>query len=224
MPGCILDMHDPSSCADKISRGIADLGLVPVAMLPLLKQHHIHTDYCIGAKGAVRSVLLCSQVPLSEIDTLLLDYQSITSVQLIKILCHTFWHINPKFESTKPGFETQIRRNTAGLIIGDRALQTSNLYKYKFDLAEAWYEMTGLPFVFACWVSIKKIDSKVVNSFSKALQWGLNNRAKLIQELAQEVWDYELLNDYLTRNISYTLEGKMKQGMKLFLKMISDPS
>ena len=65
-----ISLDIPSDCAKKLLSGEVDLGLVPIAVLPLLKEYHIVTDYCIGAQGNVDSVALYSDVPLSEISTI----------------------------------------------------------------------------------------------------------------------------------------------------------
>ena len=50
----------PAMVAQMLLEGSADLGLVPVAIIPTLKEYHIITDYCIGCDGAVGSVCLFS--------------------------------------------------------------------------------------------------------------------------------------------------------------------
>ncbi|MBK8584164.1 MAG: hypothetical protein IPN88_01490 [Bacteroidetes bacterium] len=62
-----IELDIPSVCADKLLTGKVDIGLVPVAILPKLKDYFIISDYCIGANGPVDSVLLLSNVPLNEI-------------------------------------------------------------------------------------------------------------------------------------------------------------
>src|SRR5437867_12268285 len=59
-----LSLDVPSVCAEKLRSGSVDIGLVPVAVIPQLKESHIISDYCIGADGKVETVLLLSDVPL----------------------------------------------------------------------------------------------------------------------------------------------------------------
>lgn len=104
-----LSLDTPADCATKLIRGEVDLGLIPVATIPLVPGGQIVTDFCIGAKGAVKSVTLLSEVPLSQIKTILLDYQSRTSVNLTRILAKEFWKINPEWKAGETGFESQIQ-------------------------------------------------------------------------------------------------------------------
>ena len=120
----------PTICAEKLLNGQADIGLIPVAVIPQLKEHFIISNYCIGADGNVNSVMLFSEVPLEKIKTILLDYQSRTSVLLTQLLAKKFWNINPKWQTTSTEYEKQIHGETAGIVIGDRALFLKNKLNY----------------------------------------------------------------------------------------------
>ena len=68
-----LSLDIPSDCAKKLLKGEVDLGLVPIAVIPELKQHYIVSDYCIGTEGKVESVALFSEVSLNEIEEIYLE-------------------------------------------------------------------------------------------------------------------------------------------------------
>ena len=75
LPFMDVSLDIPSVCADKLLNGEASVGLIPVAVLPSLPEHSIVTDFCIAADGPVRTVLLYSDVPVEEIETIFLDYR-----------------------------------------------------------------------------------------------------------------------------------------------------
>ncbi|MFM9066073.1 MAG: MqnA/MqnD/SBP family protein, partial [Planctomycetota bacterium] len=75
-----ISVDIPSACAEKLASGAVDIGLIPVAAIPGIKNAEIFSDYCIACDGKVGSVLLVSEVPIEEIESVLLDYQSRTSV------------------------------------------------------------------------------------------------------------------------------------------------
>ena len=81
------------------------------------------SKYVIGANGAVASVALFSEVPIDQIKNIYLDYQSRTSVQLLKILLAQYWKVEVHFLVATEGYIAQISGTTAGVIIGDRALE-----------------------------------------------------------------------------------------------------
>jgi chorismate dehydratase len=207
----------PANIAHQLLHNKIDIGLLPVAVLPQLKEYHIISDYCIGCDGPVASVCLFSDVPLHEIETVLLDYQSKTSVALLKILLRQRWKINPKLIAAEKNFEQHISGITAGLVIGDRAFVQRRASKYSFDLGQAWKEMTGLPFVFAAWVSNRKMDSAFVDSFNTATGAGLTQLKNIVSVSGYEYFD---LLRYYSENISYTFDDNKKIALKHFLQYL----
>ncbi len=81
-----LSFEYPSLLAEQLKNDEIDIGLIPVAAIPSLPESHIITNVCIGASGSVASVCLFSDVPIEEIKFIYLDYQSRTSVALLKVL------------------------------------------------------------------------------------------------------------------------------------------
>ena len=213
-----LQLDIPSDCAQKLIDGTVDLGLIPVAVIPKLKEHHIITDYCIGAEGKVASVMLYSNVPLNQMETVLLDYQSRTSVTLVRVLAKKFWKINPEWINAAADFENNIKDTTAAVIIGDRTFGLENKYTYMYDLAEEWQKFTQLPFVFACWVANKQLPDTFISQFNKALQFGLDNRNILIGELESSKKYNTDISFYLHTSILYNYDEAKKKALALFLK------
>jgi chorismate dehydratase len=117
-----LQLDYPAICAYKLINGEVDIALVPVVVIPQLESPHIISDYCIGSNGEVDTVCLYSDVPIEEIQTIALDYQSITSVALLRILLKEYWQVKPELNKTKLGFEDKIKGKHAALVIGDRAV------------------------------------------------------------------------------------------------------
>jgi chorismate dehydratase len=217
-----LELDIPAVCAEKLLAGNVHLGLVPVAVIPSLSaksgEAHIISDFCIGAEGRVRSVMLYSQVPLTEIKKVLLDHQSRTSVMLTRVLAKEHWKIAPQWENAQPGFETSIRGTTAGVVIGDRTFAMEGTFPYVYDLSEEWWALTGLPFVFACWVSNCVLSPEFTMLFNEALRFGLDNRTEMIAGLDHLPAPRQVISDYLHHSISYGLDEPKKKGLQLFLE------
>lgn len=209
----------PSDCAKKLLNGEVDLGLVPVAIIPELKEAHIVSNYCIGADGPVESVCLFSEVPLEEIETILLDYQSRTSVQLVQYLAVNKWKIKPKWQAAEADFIEKIKGRTAGVVIGDRAFPLLDRFPHVFDLSDEWKKHTGLPFVFACWVSNKKLPTDFLQDFEIALQLGLSQRRKAVETMANS--SHENLIRYVEEVIDYDLNDAKSEALELFLSWLS---
>ncbi len=216
-----LLLHYPSRIAGMLLDDEIDLGLVPVAIIPRMRESYIISDYCIGAEGAVASVCLFSDVPVTEIKEVLLDYQSRTSVRLAKVLLKEYWKLNPVLTDAKEDFRDHIKGTTAGLVIGDRAFEQRRISPYYYDLGEAWKLHTGLPFVFAAWISNKKLDTGFIKAFNEATSAGLQQLDKVIEQNPTDLFD---LRKYYTQHISYALTAEKRRGLSLFLDKISKNS
>ena len=79
-------------------------------------------------------------------------------------------------------FREKIKGNTAGVIIGDRALEQRLISTYIYDLGEAWKLHTGLPFVFAAWIANKKLPGDFIDKFNEANAQGLAHLDDVIME------------------------------------------
>lgn len=209
----------PSRIAQMLINDEVDLGLIPVAAVLKLKEWHIVGNYCIGADGAVASVCIFSQVPMAQIETVYLDYQSRTSVNLARILLKEYWKKDVRFvETVGEDFRQKIEGATAAVVIGDRALEQRQHAAYIYDLSEAWKEYTGLPFVFAAWIANKPLPEDFVRRFDEANEAGTKNLDTVLGQLHFPHYD---LRTYFTKCLNYQLGDESRQGMKLFLKKLS---
>ena len=208
----------PANIAQKLINDEIDIGLIPVAIIPKLKAYHIIADYCIACDGTVASVCLFSEVPINEIKSILLDYQSRSSVALLKVLLKELWGINPVLIDATAGYENTISGTTAGLVIGDRALLQRLNSKYIYDLGMGWKTLTGKPFVFAAWVSNKPMTTEFVKAFNEANQFGLTNLDTVVQENKFDAYD---LHRYYTTNIKFKPDFDKVEVITLFLEKLN---
>jgi chorismate dehydratase len=216
-----LSRDYPALCAQRLINKEVDLGLIPVAEILKIKDARIVSEYCIGAVGKVNTVVLLSEVPFERIECILLDYQSRTSVNLLKILLKHYWKKEILLVNTSRGYEKEIQGNTAGLVIGDRVFSLMYEFDYGYDLSELWLKYTGYPFVFAAWVSHEALPDAFVNEFNKALEFGLQNRDKVIEIYQKGNPDSKVdIEKYLKTDIRYSLDDEKREGMNLFLKLL----
>jgi chorismate dehydratase len=204
----------PANIASLLINDNIDVGLVPIAVLPFLKEHYMIGDYGIACDGEVASVCLFSDVPLPEIKTVLLDYQSRTSVALLKILLKEHWNITPELLAGESNYENSIAGTTAGLVIGDRALAQRAHSKYIYDLGSAWKEMTGLPFVFAAWISNKKLPAAFIRDFNEANEVGLDRLDEVVRQNSNFGFD---LKTYYTKFIKFRINNNMLAAANFFI-------
>ncbi|HEV8283368.1 MAG TPA: menaquinone biosynthesis protein [Chitinophagaceae bacterium] len=208
----------PARLAELLMNDDIDVGLIPVAIIPQLKQYFIVSDYCIGTESEVASVCLFSEVPLEEIQKVYLDYQSRSSVALLKWLMKEYWGIHPQIEQAKDdSYRKEIKGTTAGLVIGDRAFEQRKISTFIYDLASEWRSITGLPFVFAAWISNKPLPEAFIQKFNEANAMGLNHLDEIAKTQQFDLFD---LKKYYSLHMSYKLDERKKKGMELFLQYI----
>lgn len=210
----------PSRLAELLKADKIDVGLIPVAAIPQLPQHFVVGNYCIAAEGEIASVCLFSEVPMDQIKKVYLDYQSRSSVALLKWLMKEYWGINPELvEAMDESYREKIKGTTAGLVIGDRALEQRKISTFIYDLGSEWRAITGLPFVFAAWVSNNLLPPEFIADFDRANSQGLNHIDQIVNEANFDIYD---LKKYYTLHLSYQLNERARKGMELFLKYITE--
>ena len=208
----------PAKIAAILLNDEIDIGLIPVAVIPKLKEAHIISDFCIAAEQEVASVCLFSEVAIDKVEKVLLDYQSKTSINLCKILLKNYWKKNVIIEETTGEFRHLIKGTTAAVVIGDRAFEQRKISSFVYDLATAWKDFTGLPFVFAVWVANKKIENDFLDAFNKANDYGLRHIDEIVAENPYDLYD---LKKYYTKNISYILDNEKRKGLDKFLELLA---
>jgi chorismate dehydratase len=214
-----LVLDYPAQLAQSLQNNDIDLALLPVAAIPGIAGARIVSDYGIAADGKVASVAVFSQVPMEEIETVYLDYQSRTSVRLAQLLFEKHWKKKVIYKHAPENYIEYINGNTAGVIIGDRALKQLNNFEYIYDLAEGWKELTGLPFVFAAWVANKELPTAFIKAFNEANAVGL---AHIDEIVAANPFPYYDLNKYYRENIEYLIDEPKKKGLDKFIELINN--
>jgi len=209
-----LSLDIPSDCAAKVISGEADMGLMPVAAIPLVPNANIVADYCIGSDGAVNSVFIFSDVPVEEIKTLKLDGHSRTSNNLAKVLLKFYWKQEVAF-TTDPAVKTD-----AIVLIGDRTFGKKNDFAFAYDMGEEWKKFTGLPFMYAAWVANKEISQEFKDEFNAALKFGLEHRKEVLKTLPKT--DNFDLEDYLFHKLQFEVTEDRKKALNMFLGYIEE--
>ncbi|WP_134088208.1 menaquinone biosynthetic enzyme MqnA/MqnD family protein [Olivibacter sp. XZL3] len=205
-----LSLDIPSTCAQKLIDRQTDIGLVPVAALLHVPGYEIIADYCIGATGAVNSVFIFSNKPITEIKTLRLDKQSRTSNNLARVLLKNFWK--------QPVELTEDLNADAFVEIGDRTFGKKDSLPFVYDMGEEWMNFTGLPFAFAVWAANRSLPLDFISRFNESMKFGLDNRDKVIEALPKRD-DFDIAH-YLKHSIDFALTDKKRQAIRLFHQYI----
>jgi len=175
----------PSKLAPLLARGEIDAALL--SSIELLR----HPDYNyipgmgICSENRVASVCLFAKCEPEDVKTAALDSRSLTSAILLRVLFAEYWHRQPHWVSYSPPVENGLQIADAALAIGDVALEYGGGER-RIDLGEAWKNLTGLPFVYAVWITRAGLDPESIRApFEEAKRLGMKNRERLAAVCAE---------------------------------------
>jgi chorismate dehydratase len=212
--------HPPALVARLLSQGNLDIGLIPSIEVQRIPDLRVLPDLCVAARYEVRSVILISRCPISEVRRVALDQNSRTSVALLRILLRERYGISPEYLHERPDAERMLDEADAALLIGDPALKVDRERYRITDLAAEWLELTGLPFVFAVWAVRPGVEIPDLSFYFKSsLRYGLSSLDILVRESAAELGlDSSEVRSYLTENLAFFLRSEEIAGLEEFYR------
>jgi len=191
-------------------------------------------DLAISCDGPVRSVMLFSRRPVTELSKrrVVVSRSSMTSVALLELLFEHVWRVKPHFIAGDAELSDVIREDAgdidARLVIGDAALLLGSRhrarYPHAYDLGEVWKQWTGQPFVFAVWVAQRTSDVKEALVAHSALiasrTWGLAHLPDLARQAALATGvEPRVCMDYLS-GLDYGLSYPHLAGLTEFYRRL----
>jgi chorismate dehydratase len=209
----------PAKCADQLSIGEADVGVIPSIEYQRIPDLRIIPDISIASLGKVRSILMIKPRGKRAIHSVALDTSSRTSVTLAKILLQSKMGIQPEYVSCPPDLDRMLARCDAALLIGDPALKVNLSDFDATDLAEEWVKWQQKPFVCALWACRKaaSLPADLNDIFLEAKNLGLKHRREIALAYASSLnLPASFLEDYLRHNIDYDLEPTHIEGLQKF--------
>lgn len=219
LPDAELSLDLPSRLASQLASGQLDVGLIPSIEAFQDPDYRIVSDACIACCGPVWSVKLLSRVPMPEIQSLALDEGSRTSAALARILLSRRYGLAPERVNWPVHAPLDQVTTDAVLMIGDRAMSDRFPgYSHVWDLGEVWREWTGLPFVFAMWVTRHKRDGdRVERALVASRDHGLDHLDAIAsQEAAAYGLSQERCLSYLRDDLRFYLRTPERQALHLF--------
>lgn len=199
----------PTALNREMQAGTLDVSVISaVEYARDAKKYLLLPDLSICSDGPVRSVMLFSKRPASELTgrRVLVSRSSMTSVHLLELLFENVWDARPTFVPADAELTDVARfgedEHEARLVIGDAALHlwsrirnpelyaeaAPSPYRYAYDLGAEWKNWTGLPFVFAVWVAQRTAPVAEALSVHASLiasrDWGLGHLDALAAQAA----------------------------------------
>ncbi|MCB9779673.1 MAG: aminofutalosine synthase MqnE [Alphaproteobacteria bacterium] len=233
--GLELREGHPYQVAGWLSAGEVDLALLPVGALLTDPELRVVPDVCVGADGAVQSVLIVAETPPERWTRVVLDGVSRTSVLLARLLLTE----GPLAARVPAGLEIvegapgsgveAARGDVAAVVIGDVARALPARLTTRVDLAAEWKAWTGLPFVFAVWAGRPDVHPAVVarvrdaglHGIDAVREWAAtldgapaDHAGRALDPAVAELDPADA--PYLTRAIRHRLDDAAMMGLRRF--------
>ncbi|MFL5594784.1 MAG: menaquinone biosynthetic enzyme MqnA/MqnD family protein [Gemmatimonadaceae bacterium] len=225
----------PTDLNQRMARGELDISVVSaVEYARESARYLLLPDLAISCDGPVRSVMLFSKRPASELNArdVVVSRSSMTSVALLELLFENIWRAKPRFVAGDAEVRDVIESEDSGadgrLVIGDAALVLGSnhreRYPYVYDLGEMWKQWTGQPFVFAVWVAQRSTDVKEAliahASLIASRDWGLANLATLAEQARKATGvSLDICVEYLS-GLDYGLSYPHLAGLTEFYRRL----
>lgn len=231
----------PSRLPGYLTRGEADVALMPVIEFFRGIGGALVQGVGIATDGAVDSVKLFSLVEPGELDRVMVDRGSRTSVALLRVLLAEQFRTYPRFTEGIPVGLSDLEKYPAALVIGDRCFEFEKQLEEDgrtdvkiFDLGALWKNLTGLPFVFAAWTVAsgflesenREKRAELSNVLAKARDFGLDHLDDISKreaglgklgfrgDASSEAIDY-----YFRTSLLYKLGPRELEGMRRFREL-----
>jgi len=224
VPEATLLLDYPSRLADGINHGVLDVALVPSIECLSDPDYEVVSDACVATRGPVLSVKLYFRKHPGLVQRIALDDGSRTSAALARIMLTERYGVEPRIEPLR--LESTIASTDADaiLLIGDRAIEPPiESFAEVWDLGEEWLRWTGLPFVFALWVTRQGTDlGRVEAALTDARDRGLRELTAIAQRESRSMQlPLEVVDTYLRQNLHFVLGSAERQGLRLYLDLAS---
>jgi chorismate dehydratase len=211
-----LNLDVPSRLLDGLRDGRFDLALLPVIDYLRMEGLCIVPAGGIGCDGPTLTVRIFSREPIEAIRSLACDPDSHTSVALARVILAERYGSQPEF--------TDLRRRDADpdegrLLIGDKVVcEEPQAFPHQLDLGLAWKELTGLPFVFATWMTRENVAlGDLPRRLEAARKAGLDNVERIIdRHAAPHGWPADVARRYLTDYLKFEIGPRQIEAMSRF--------
>jgi chorismate dehydratase len=207
----------PSELARLLRRDELDAALVSLTEVLLHDRYDILDGIAVASLGEVRSVFLAHRQPLAEMREIHCDTASLSGLHLLKVLlAENGWR--PELRPL-PGYPAA-RALENVLLIGDPALAfaRSSPPHEMWDLGAAWFDLTGLPFVYAVWALRRMPNEALRRRLREARNFGLDTLDYIISSRTD--FDFEFRKDYLSWHIHYHLGADERRGIARFIELL----
>jgi len=207
---------EPSWLNKQARAGRLDLTAVSAAEVAAAPgAYRILPGFCVASRGPVQSVRLFSRLPVEDLPgrAVAITSASATSRILVQVLLAG---IQPVPLLGEPHLDERV---PAVLLIGDRALGEVPGALHVVDLGALWAKTTGLPMVFALWVTTRaELAPAGLDLLERSRAWGQAHRLRVLEEASRRTGlSCQRLETYFS-GLHHRLDAESLAGLREFYR------
>jgi chorismate dehydratase len=210
----------PSEMLQRLHWDQADVCLLPTIELQHSEEALVAVPAgCIAAAGATLNFRVFSRRRPEKLRVLWADSEARTSIVLAQLLWAQNYRTNLEIIPFNAGAQLLPQDAEAILLVGDKlSAAPPSGWEWQFDLSAMWFELTGLPFVYAIWATREEADYKgLYQILLDARKRGQRQLDAIARRLGPEAgWSEEQAVKYLTRQIQYEFTDDHYEGIEEF--------
>lgn len=180
---------------------------------------------CLAASGPTLMAKIFSQVKPDKLTLMWVDRQSHATAALVQVLWQSLYHrklsVIP-YDATRDKLPSDAQ---SAMLIGDHVVGNPPMgYNWHIDPVAMWHEMTGLPFVFGVWATLREdARAALYSQLETARQGGQEHLEQIAEQCAAAYdWPVDLALRCLSKELQYEFTDAHREGLEEFIEMATE--
>ncbi|MEJ2544395.1 MAG: menaquinone biosynthesis protein [Calditrichaceae bacterium] len=211
----------PVGCINRMIEGMVNLALIGTLDYAKGKgSWKLIPDICIAAKGSLKTINLFFNKDIRDLSTIAIDSNDPTAISLLKIIMQEKYEIAPEFQSLDGNLENQLKKADAVLLSGNEAFDVQQSNPMFIDLSDEWYDLTGLPFVYALWSAHEMVlDKSLIQKIKLTVDKNIENMDQtIVSAYPQDNKMNAAYSDFVSQKVIYQLGSEEKEAIDEFFR------
>jgi len=211
----------PLGCVNRLIEGVVNSALIGTLDYAKGKGNwKLIPEICIAAKGSLKTINLFFNKDIRDLSTIAVDSIDFTAMTLLKIIMQEKYEIAPEIIMPEGNLTDRLKNADAVLLSGNEAFSIQQSNKMFIDLSDEWYDLTGLPFVYALWaVHEMVLNQSMIEQIKVMVGENLMNLEKVMDSsYKQEKQPGNIKSEFIRRNITFQFGLDEKEAITEFYR------
>jgi len=204
------------NCLRMLREGHLDAGIIPAIDYAEGKGNwKIIPGGAIAAGEGMRQLNLFFNTEIRHLNKIAFDQSSQNALVLLKIILQEKYQITPQWVAIEGDLTKKLEGADAAILTGDLAYQQHLSNHSYIDLVDEWYDLTGLPFVYALWiVNDTSFPEQYIPAIKERLATISDHMPRAAKRVSQALGgNWKKYDQYFKTVISYQFSELEQQGL-----------